>query len=98
MKTTTGKRGFAKAEFKDSLGHDCIIQEGSVDTINEGMGVWLGIPKPEITVFTDRGMANYVHIPTPENWDIGSLMYLSDKQIKQLIPMLQNFLETGKLQ
>lgn len=98
MKTTTGKRGFASAEFKDSLGHDCVIKEGSVDTINEGMGVWLGIPKPQITVFTDRGMANYVHIPTPENWDIGSLMYLSDKQIKQLIPMLQNFLKTGKLQ
>lgn len=98
MKTTTGKRGFASAEFKDSVGHDCIIKEGSVDVTNEGMGVWLGIPKPEITVFTDRGMANYVNIPTPENWNIGSLIYLSNKQIEQLIPMLQNFLETGKLQ
>ena len=96
MKTTTNERGFARGEFMDSVGHECIIKEGSVDT-REGMGVWLGVPQPQITVFTEKGMANSVSIPTPENWMIGSLMYLSDKQIKQLIPMLQNFLKTGKL-
>ena len=96
MKTTTNERGFERAEFKDSVGNDCMIKQGGMQT-NEGMGVWLGIPQPKITVFTDKGMANSVSIPTPENWQIGSLMYLSDKQIKQLIPMLQNFLKTGKL-
>jgi len=96
IKTTTNERGFERAEFKDSVGNDCMIKQGGMQT-NEGMGVWLGIPQPQITVFTDKGMANSVSIPTPENWQIGSLMYLSDKQIKQLIPMLQNFLKTGKL-
>ena len=96
MEKATNDRGFARAEFIDSVGHKCIIKEGSCDT-KEGMGVWLGVPKPQITVFTDRGMANYVNIPTPENWNIDSLMYLSVKQIEELIPMLKSFIENGKI-
>lgn len=97
MEIVKNQRGFARGEFKDSVGHNCKIREGGMDT-NEGLGVWLGIENPTITIFTDKSMAHYINIPTPENWNINSMMYLSDKQIRELIPMLKKFLKSGKIQ
>lgn len=98
MKTETNSSGFNYAEFTDEAKSKCSIREVNIlDEENKGC-LMLGVDNPKIVIY-DKEMKNYVVMEkVPHEWLIGSQLLLNRKQIEQLIPMLQNFLETGKLQ
>jgi hypothetical protein len=67
MKIVRGNRGFAWANFRDTYGEPCSLQESSLISPH----IWLGRDQMR--------------------------MHLSQEQVKELLPMLQAFVETGKI-
>ena len=56
--------------------------------------VWLGISNPEINVMVDGG---WKAIALPEDAVVNSRMHLTQKQVRELLPLLQHFAEHGEL-
>lgn len=94
MEVTPNGRGFETATFKDQRGNECKIQKSSLATDE---CIWLGIMNPQLTVFEDENMGKYINTTLPKNWMVESEMHLTREQVKELLPLLQNFVETGDL-
>lgn len=88
------ERGFENGKFKDSYNNECSIQKSSL-AMNDF--IWLGIDKPKLTVFKDENMGEYLETILPKNWMVNSRMHLSRKQVAELLPILQKFVDTGEL-
>ena len=94
MKQSTTQRGFGRVEFTDRYGAKCSLQDSSLAT---EPAIWLGIDKPEAIEFTNYpDLGPYKKIELPENIDISSRMHLTQNQVKELLPFLQRFAETGE--
>lgn len=93
MKLKSTNRGFKLGHFTDSNGCECSIQKSSsvVDRI------WLGIDNPKLTIFEDESMGKYKITDLPKTHMVDSRMHLTKRQVKDLIPLLQKFVETGEL-
>lgn len=91
MEIIATDRGFAYGTFTDKYNNKCSIQESSAAM---EPCIWLGIDNPELTVF-EAGMGNYIKTPMPSNFSVPSRMHLTQEQAKELIPLLQKFVETG---
>lgn len=92
----TTDRGFNLYEFKDTYGESCSLQESS--SINAR--IWLGIndPMPQIMASkVQEGGVGWVNYPLHPDVSISSRMHLSQEQVKALLPLLQEFAETGRL-
>lgn len=87
------KRGFKYITFKDVYGEKCSIQDSSLATES---AVWIGIDKPTLkTLVRDVG---WVTIPLHKEVSIfGNRMHLTQKQVKELLPILQRFVDTGTI-
>lgn len=93
------ERGFALGEFQDSYGQICSIQKSSSAMEPK---IWLGInePQPKIMVkdmdpeYDGVGWISYL---LPKQVMIQGRMHLTIAQVKELIPMLQKFVDTGEL-
>lgn len=94
LKIESNKRGFQCAEFVDSYGNKCSIQKSSAATID---CIWLGIDKPKLTVFENDSKGKYITTDMPSNFDVDSRMHLTIEQVKDLLPILHHFVETGEL-
>lgn len=94
MKTGITQRGFATGEFTDKNGMKCVLRESSLATES---CIWLGISSPKLTVFEDENMGKYLVTDLPKNWKVDSLMHLTRENVRELLPLLQNFVETGEL-
>ncbi len=92
MKKTV--RGFEYHEFKDSNDSMYTIQKSSWA---EDDAIWFGIDKPKLTIFEDGNKGKYVNSKLPENWMVSSRMHLSRKQVAELLPILQKFVDTGEI-
>jgi hypothetical protein len=92
-KLQSTERGFSYHKFKDSYGHQCTLQESS----SVSPRIWLGIDKPELTVFEDDSMGKYIVTSLPKNWMVDTRMHLSPEQVRELLPLLQKFADTGEL-
>jgi hypothetical protein len=94
MELEKNQRGFENGKFKDSYDNQCSIQKSSsaMDDF-----IWLGIDNPKLTVFKDETMGQYLETTLPKNWKVNSRMHLSREQVTELLPILQKFVETGKL-
>ncbi len=94
-----GDRGFKGAVFKDMHGVECSIQESSacaIENDGEGWRLWLGVDNPEIKVFRpDDG--GWKDVPIPGDALLKGRMHLSQRQVRELLPQLQYFAETGSL-
>lgn len=88
------QRGFSIHEFTDGYGESCSLQKSS--SAMEDM-IWLGVDKPQLTVFENESMGKYLVTDMPKNFSVSSRMHLTQEQVKELLPMLQNFAETGEL-
>lgn len=91
-------RGFKTGKFTDGYGNECSIQESSracIEGETEGWYIWLGMDNPKIMKDTRSGPGTQVTLD--ENHDIFSRMHLSQRQVEELIPHLQYFVETGYL-
>jgi hypothetical protein len=78
-------RGFAVSEFTDFYGSKCSVQESSI-VFPEC--IWLGTDVPH-----DIGRT----VPYPYRAGEQTRMHLTRKMVKELIPLLQKFVETGRL-
>lgn len=86
-------RGFAIARFPDGYGYGCSIQESSA--ASQPM-LWLGVNNPNAKIFPgdNTGWHDY---PLPDNVSCTTRMHLTQDHAAALIPLLQCFVDTGRL-
>lgn len=92
MKVKRTQRGFRLVEFIDRYGAKCSLQKSSIATED---CVWLGPDEanPQILV-AGQG---WKPIPLPEDAVCHTRMHLTQKQVKDLLPHLKKFVETGEI-
>lgn len=88
------ERGFAISEFTDRYGEKCSLQKSSLATED---AIWFGVSKPKLTVFEDSSHGKYLVTEMPENFSVSARMHLTQDMVKDLLPHLQKFVETGEL-
>lgn len=94
MKASKTQRGFGIIEFTDRYGLKCSLQDSSLAT---EPAIWFGVDNPEVIEFTNfPNLGPYKKIQLPENINISSRMHLTQSQVKELLPFLQRFAETGE--
>lgn len=90
-------RGFPIIEFKDRYGDACEIQKSSLATED---AIWFGIAdaNPQIMASkTPQGGTGWVPYEIPKDVLLSTRMHLTQDQVKELLPILQHFAETGDL-
>lgn len=103
IKIKKTERGFKIGEFTDRYGSKCSIQKSSLATEH---AIWFGVDEPNPQIMVSD--AHKLGIATPSNngwvkYDIpkevllSTRMHLTIKQVKELLPILQNFVKTGEL-
>jgi hypothetical protein len=95
-KGVTG-RGFPIIEFQDRYGHECSIQKSSLATED---AIWVGPndANPQILAsMTKEGGTGWVPYHLPEDVSLYTRMHLTQDQVKELLPILMAFAETGEL-
>jgi len=102
MKRTTD-RGFDIIEFKDWYNHSCSIQRSSSQTIDsneEKETIWFGINDAEPIILASKiikGGTGWASYPIPDDVFIPTRMHLTREQVKELIPILQKFVDEGEI-
>lgn len=103
MKKTSTYRGFALRNFTDFYGAKCSIQKSSLATDD---AIWLGVDdaEPKVLHGDARKLGietdvteGWVPFPLPDEVLLTTRMHLSREQVAELIPVLQNFIDTGDL-
>jgi hypothetical protein len=99
MIRTKTERGFNLIEFQDSYGEKCSLQKSSSAMEPK---IWLGItdPQPKIPVKAmdpDYEGVGWIKYLIPKEVMITGRMHLTISQVKELIPLLQKFVDTGEL-
>jgi hypothetical protein len=84
------QRGFGRIEFTDRYGAKCSLQDSSLATES---AIWFGPneAEPQICV-QGKGWQPY---PVPEEVMMTTRMHLTQSMVKQLLPFLTDFAETG---
>ena len=93
IKLTPTPRGFLRADFQDGNGEMCSIQESSAA---ESPFIWLGVNDANPQIFPGDGTGWHPY-PLPESVVCSTRMHLTQEQAAALIPHLQRFVETGRL-
>lgn len=88
----TSDRGFTNIKFKDRYDAECIISESSLATED---AIWFGISDPDPKILTEK--AGWQKYFLPEKLLLTTQMHLTKEQVKELIPILENFVENGNL-
>jgi hypothetical protein len=103
IEITTNQRNFENGKFTDRNGYECSIQKSSSA---EEDCIWLGIdnPKPQIMVKDAHrlGIATpknngWVDFEIPKEVLLSTRMHLTRKQVKELLPILRQFVKNGEL-
>ena len=90
-------RRFSLIQFKDRNGAGCSLQQSSLATED---AIWLGIDDPDPQIMASKvqeGGTGWVKYPIPEDVFITTRMHLTQKQVKDLLPILQKFVDTGEI-
>ena len=92
IKSDKTARGFALKEFEDFYNVKCSIQKSSLATED---AIWFGCDEanPRILVHA-TGWRPY---PLPDGVLMDTRMHLTREQVKELLPILQKFVETGEI-
>jgi len=97
-------RGFDKITFDDLYRHSCSIQKSSIASRD---AIWFGIDSAEPQVMASEAASvgiqteatnGWVPYPIPDNVLLSTRMHLSREQVMELIPILQNFVDTGDIE
>lgn len=97
-------RGFLVLRFTDRYGVSCSLQQSSLATES---AVWFGPDKAEPRVLASQAAVlgvqttentGWVPYPIPETVQMNTRMHLTRKQVAELLPHLQRFVDTGELQ
>ena len=92
MKKEKTERGFAIINFVDRYDNKCSLQKSSL-AFEEA--IWLGVDDTKFTIFEDERMGKYITTKLPKNFSVNTRMHLTQEQVKELLPHLQKFVETG---
>jgi hypothetical protein len=95
MIVVKNERGFVVGTFYDRYGTECSIQKSSLATED---AIWLGVDSTKLTVFEDDSKGKYLEVEMPKNFDVSTRMHLTKEQVKELLPLLNKFVETGELE
>lgn len=90
-------RGFSVTTFFDRYGHECSIQKSSLASEH---CIWFGPnnANPQIMAsMTPEGGTGWVPYPIPDNVSLYTRMHLTQENVRDLLPLLQHFAETGEL-
>ena len=103
METKKTLRGFAYSDFLDRYDHSCSIQKSSLATED---CIWFGIDDPEPKILASQAedfgiqtleTTGWIPYPVPTAVSLNTRMHLSQDQVKELLPILQHFVDTGEL-
>lgn len=103
MKKNKTSRGFNFFEFVDSYGSNCTIQKSSSAMEDK---IWFGVNDANpIIMVTDAkrlGMQinednGWMPYPIPAEVEFSTRMHLTRDMVKELLPILQGFVETGEI-
>ena len=97
MNKTHTNRGFGKIEFTDRYGVKCSIQESSLASA-EGH-IWFGANDIGLKHFKAyEGWKDVELVNTlEEHYVANNQMHLSQSMVRELLPILQKFADTGEL-
>ena len=96
-------RGFANISFEDRYGLKCSIQKSSLATED---AIWIGVDDPEPCVLASDAKSvgvetskttGWVPYPIPSQVLLKTRMHLTREQVMELLPILQNFVDTGEI-
>jgi len=103
LETQTTERGFKFIKFDDLYGENCSIQKSSLATEDT---IWLGIDdaKPQIMandakklgIETDE-TTGWIPYLVPNEVLMTTRMHLSQRMVKEMLPYLIEFVETGDI-
>lgn len=98
MKKSKTNRGFGLIQFTDSYNVDCSIQKSSAALDDY---IWLGADSLGLRGF-NNGWKNISEEEVKEKFNVkeivyNSRMHLNREQVKELIPILQKFVDTGTI-
>ncbi len=99
MKATKTNRGFAIIEFPDHYGEKCSLQKSSLAFTE---AIWLGT-EGRVSRMTPSGWQDFTPKEFEEEFGVGrevlvhSRMHLTQEMVRELLPALQHFAETGEL-
>ena len=85
-------RGFAFYDFEDRYGAKCSIQESSLATEE---AIWLGCDDADPKVLVPG--KGWQPVNMPEGYIANTRMHLTVDQVAELLPILQRFVNTGKI-
>jgi hypothetical protein len=92
MEVGKTSRGFAIVTFKDRYGIDCSLQKSSLATEE---AIWFGCDKADPKELVPGGWKS---IPMPDVYVANTRMHLTQDQVRELLPFLQKFVETGEIE
>ena len=93
MKLEQTNRGFDLVKFKDRNGVECSLQKSSIATED---CIWLGCNDASPQVLIPGQGWQPVSLPSGDVI-ANTRMHLNQKQVKEILPYLQKFAETGEL-
>ena len=91
MKVEATERGFALIEFFDQFGVECSLQ---ISSLTEAC-VWLGVDEPDVKFLVPG--KGWQEVPIPKGALRSGRMHLTQDMVRELLPHLQQFVETGQL-
>ena len=92
MEVKYTERGFEIIEFNDRYGERCTLQKSSLATED---AIWFGINDVRVKrLIPGQGWQD---VTLPPGSEVFSRMHLTQDQVKELLPHLQRFAETGDL-
>lgn len=97
IKETQTNRGFKLIKFEDFYNIKCNIQESSLATEE---AIWFGVEDPEPLIMASKtveGGTGWVKYPIPDDVKLTTRMHLTREQVKELLPILQKFVDTGEI-
>jgi alkylation response protein AidB-like acyl-CoA dehydrogenase len=103
MRLTHNSRGFALIPFTDRYGVACTIQKSSLATED---AIWFGVHESEPKIMASQAAAygvpsgdgtGWVPFPVPDAVSMNTRMHLTQDQVRELLPILAHFAETGEL-
>jgi len=101
--TTETLRGFTHSGFEDSKGAKCSIQKSSLAFED---CIWFGVNDADPKIMCNDAVHNGVTAQRNYGWQpyeipkdvlLTTRMHLTQEQVKQIIPILEHFVDTGEL-
>lgn len=96
IKMRRTQRGFAKGQFVDRYGAQCSIQKSS---LADEAAIWIGVddPQPKVLVPGKGFQPVDLKVLVQGELSIHTRMHLTVDMVRQLLPLLQHFADTGEL-